>query len=135
IINMLDGEIDTDIKTVADRDLPKPGDPEKISVRILSNKKPDTEKAKPEKPAAEKSEKPAKTEDAKTETPKIEKHPLGETHKLEHHKTKEEPKHARAVDERAPRKHTLSLKPLKRDRKEKAADEKHPNNKKTKKES
>lgn len=35
VINMLDGQIDTDIKTVADHDLPKPGDPEKISVRIL----------------------------------------------------------------------------------------------------
>ena len=40
VINMLDGEIDTDIKTVADQDLPKPGDPEKISVRILSKKRP-----------------------------------------------------------------------------------------------
>ena len=40
VINMLDGEIDTDIKTVADRDLPRPGDPEKISVRILSKKRP-----------------------------------------------------------------------------------------------
>ena len=39
VINMLDGEIDTDIKTVADQDLPKPGDPEKISVRVLSKKK------------------------------------------------------------------------------------------------
>ncbi len=38
VINMLDGEIDTDIKTVADRDLPKPGDPERISVRILDKK-------------------------------------------------------------------------------------------------
>ena len=36
---MLDGEIDTDIKTVADQDLPKPGNPEKISVRVLSKKK------------------------------------------------------------------------------------------------
>ena len=40
VINMLDGEIDTDINTVADQDLPKPGDPEKISVRILSKKRP-----------------------------------------------------------------------------------------------
>jgi hypothetical protein len=40
VINMLDGEIDTDIKTVADSDLPRPGDPEKISVRILSKKRP-----------------------------------------------------------------------------------------------
>ena len=40
VINMLDGEIDTDIKTVADQDLPKPGDPEKISVRVLSKKRP-----------------------------------------------------------------------------------------------
>jgi len=40
VINMLDGEIDTDIKTVADQDLPKPGDPEKISVRVLSKKNP-----------------------------------------------------------------------------------------------
>lgn len=38
VINMLDGEIDTDIKTVADRDLPRPGTPEKISVRILPKK-------------------------------------------------------------------------------------------------
>ena len=38
VINMLDGEIDTDIKTVADRDLPRPGDPEKIAVRILPRK-------------------------------------------------------------------------------------------------
>ena len=40
VINMLDGEIDTDIKTVSDQDLPKPGDPEKISVRVLSKKRP-----------------------------------------------------------------------------------------------
>jgi ABC-type methionine transport system ATPase subunit len=40
VINMLDGEIDTDIKTVADQDLPQPGDPEKISVRVLSKKRP-----------------------------------------------------------------------------------------------
>ena len=40
VINMLDGEIDTDIKTVADQDLPKPGDPEKISVRVLTKKHP-----------------------------------------------------------------------------------------------
>ena len=38
VIHMLDGEIDTDIKTVDDRDLPRPGDPEKISVRILPKK-------------------------------------------------------------------------------------------------
>ena len=38
VIHMLDGEIDTDIKTVADRDLPQPGAPEKISVRILPKK-------------------------------------------------------------------------------------------------
>ena len=40
VINMLDGEIDTDIKTVDDSELPHPGDPEKISVRILSKKRP-----------------------------------------------------------------------------------------------
>ena len=40
VINMLDGEIDTDIKTVDDSELPRPGDPEKISVRILSKKRP-----------------------------------------------------------------------------------------------
>ena len=40
VINMLDGEIDTDIKTVDDSDLPHPGNPEKISVRILSKKRP-----------------------------------------------------------------------------------------------
>ena len=38
VIHMLDGEIDTDIKTVDDRDLPHPGDPERISVRILPKK-------------------------------------------------------------------------------------------------
>ena len=38
VIHMLDGEIDTDIKTVADRDLPQLGAPEKISVRILPKK-------------------------------------------------------------------------------------------------
>ena len=38
VIHMLDGEIDTDIKTVDDRDLPRPGDPERISVRILPKK-------------------------------------------------------------------------------------------------
>lgn len=38
VINMLDGQIDTDIKTVADHDLPRPGDPEKIAVRILPRK-------------------------------------------------------------------------------------------------
>ncbi len=38
VINMLDGEIDTDIKTVADRDLPKPDNAEKVAVRILKKK-------------------------------------------------------------------------------------------------
>ena len=38
VINMLDGEIDTDIKTVADRDLPKPDNSEKVAVRILKKK-------------------------------------------------------------------------------------------------
>ena len=38
VISMLDGEIDTDIKTVADRDLPKPDDAEKVAVRILKKK-------------------------------------------------------------------------------------------------
>jgi energy-coupling factor transporter ATP-binding protein EcfA2 len=40
VINMLDGEIDTDIKTVDDSELPRPGSPERISVRILSKKRP-----------------------------------------------------------------------------------------------
>ena len=40
VINMLDGQIDTDIKTVADHDLPRPGDPEKIAVRVLPRKAP-----------------------------------------------------------------------------------------------
>lgn len=88
VIHMLDGEIDTDIKTVDDRDLPRPGDPERISVRILPKKDNQIEiavdaktnvvvtgnnvttepakpaesekKAEPEKPAE--SEKPAKSE-------------------------------------------------------------------------
>lgn len=38
VIHMLDGEIDTDIKTVADRDLPKPDDAERVAVRILRKK-------------------------------------------------------------------------------------------------
>lgn len=38
VINMLDGGIDTDIKTVADRDLPKPDNAEKVAVRILKKK-------------------------------------------------------------------------------------------------
>lgn len=41
VINMLDGSIDTDIKTVADHDLPTGNIvPEKISVRVLSRQKP-----------------------------------------------------------------------------------------------
>ena len=41
VINMLDGSIDTDIKTVADHDLPTGSIvPEKISVRVLSRQKP-----------------------------------------------------------------------------------------------
>jgi energy-coupling factor transporter ATP-binding protein EcfA2 len=40
VINMLDGEIDPDIKTVDDSELPRPGSPERISVRILSKKRP-----------------------------------------------------------------------------------------------
>ena len=47
VINMLDGEIDTDIKTVADRDLPKPDDSERIAVRILK-KKTEEKEDKPE---------------------------------------------------------------------------------------
>lgn len=66
VINMLDGEIDTDIKTVADRDLPKPGDPEKISVRILSKKRPPEIQVVSEEPVKvtteTKEEKPAKEE-------------------------------------------------------------------------
>ena len=52
VINMLDGEIDTDIKTVADRDLPRPGDPEKISVRILPKSRPKTSSTTTSKPDA-----------------------------------------------------------------------------------
>lgn len=41
VINMLDGGIDTDIKTVADHNLPRGGiNPEKINVRVLSRKRP-----------------------------------------------------------------------------------------------
>jgi putative ABC transport system ATP-binding protein len=38
VINMLDGEIDTDIKTVDDRDLPKGSKNEKVSVKVLPNR-------------------------------------------------------------------------------------------------
>ncbi len=90
VINMLDGEIDTDIKTVADRDLPKPGDPEKISVRVLSNKKtaPKSEATEPKE--AEKPRETEKTEKVEKTEPKIEKHPLGGTHKTDE-KPKAEP--------------------------------------------
>lgn len=41
VINMLDGEIDTDIKTVDDSDLPKSGGKnEKVSVKVLSSRDP-----------------------------------------------------------------------------------------------
>ena len=40
VINMLDGEIDTDIKTVDDSDLPKGGKGEKVSVKVLSSRDP-----------------------------------------------------------------------------------------------
>ena len=40
VINMLDGEIDTDIKTVADSELPKGGKGEKVSVKVLSSRDP-----------------------------------------------------------------------------------------------
>jgi len=40
VINMLDGEIDTDIKTVADSELPKGGKGEKVSVKILPSRDP-----------------------------------------------------------------------------------------------
>lgn len=38
VINMLDGQIDTDIKTVDDKDLPHTNSTEKIAVRILTQK-------------------------------------------------------------------------------------------------
>ena len=40
VINMLDGEIDTDIKTVDDSELPRGGKGEKVSVKILSTRDP-----------------------------------------------------------------------------------------------
>lgn len=40
VINMLDGEIDTDIKTVDDSDLPRGGKNEKISVKVLPSRDP-----------------------------------------------------------------------------------------------
>jgi len=39
VINMLDGKIDTDEKMVADHDLPSPDEPEKVVVRLTSDKK------------------------------------------------------------------------------------------------
>ncbi len=38
VINMLDGEIDTDIKTVDDSELPRGGKNEKVSVKVLPNR-------------------------------------------------------------------------------------------------
>lgn len=106
VINMLDGEIDTDIKTVADRDLPKPGDPEKISVRILSSSKKSEKKAETKaetKPETKAIKSETKTDDKKSESKadkkiepkindaKIEKRPLGSTSdsKKDDKKTKE----------------------------------------------
>ena len=40
VINMLDGEIDTDIKTVDDADLPRGGKNEKVAVKVLPNRDP-----------------------------------------------------------------------------------------------
>ena len=40
VINMLDGEIDTDIKTVDDSDLPRGGKNEKVSVKVLPSRDP-----------------------------------------------------------------------------------------------
>ena len=40
VINMLDGEIDTDIKTVDDSELPKGGKGEKVSVKVLPSRDP-----------------------------------------------------------------------------------------------
>ena len=40
VINMLDGEIDTDIKTVDDSELPRGGKNEKISVKVLPSRDP-----------------------------------------------------------------------------------------------
>ena len=110
VINMLDGEIDTDIKTVADRDLPKPGDPERISVRILSNKKKTQTEEPAEKPKmeskTEKTEEPKKVEKSE---PKIEKRPLGGTHKTEDKSAKAEKSEEPA--EPTPRKRKLKLLP------------------------
>ena len=110
VINMLDGEIDTDIKTVADRDLPKPGDPERISVRILSNKKKTQTEEPAEKPKTEskteKTEEPKKVEKSE---PKIEKRPLGGTHKTEEKSAKTEK--SEELAEPTPRKRKLKLLP------------------------
>jgi putative ABC transport system ATP-binding protein len=40
VINMLDGEIDTDIKTVDDSELPRGGKNEKVSVKVLPSRDP-----------------------------------------------------------------------------------------------
>lgn len=94
VINMLDGSIDTDIKTVADHNLPRGGiSTEKINVRVLSRKKPpeisiesqtpvvvsgdkisiSTEEEKPEEKAEEK---PKAKVEAESLTEKSEKKPL-----------------------------------------------------------
>ena len=110
VINMLDGEIDTDIKTVADRDLPKPGDPERISVRILSNKKKTQAEEPAEKPKTEpKSEKAEETKKTEKVEPKIEKRPLGGIPKSEEKPAKAE-KDEKA-DEPTPRRRKLKLLP------------------------
>ena len=128
VINMLDGEIDTDIKTVADRDLPKPGDPERISVRILSNKKKTQTEEPTEKPKTE--SKPEKTEEPKKVEkvePKIEKRPLGGTPKTEEKPAKSEK--TEKSDEPAPRKRKLKLLPSRK------SDKKSKKTSKSKKES
>ena len=77
VINMLDGEIDTDIKTVADRDLPRAGDPEKISVRILPKKRPPEIVVEAEEPVKVVTETPEKVEVEKkvVEEPKVDVEP------------------------------------------------------------
>ncbi len=97
VINMLDGEIDTDIKTVADSELPRAGKGEKVSVKVLPSRKPiemeiisdddvvvsgkkvSTKKDEKESDKAEKTKKPEKdskakkTEKAKSDSKKKEK--------------------------------------------------------------
>lgn len=116
VINMLDGSIDTDIKTVADHDLPTGSIvPEKISVRVLSRQKPPEIAVDSETPVVvsgknvtvEKTEeeKPAKEEEKPRTLKKRELHNSPYTAKPATAKDAPKPEKEEKKEEPKPRKH------------------------------